>query len=45
MHADIFPFLSGFMFEAAYIRKNIEEYPDFLRKNHLEYIEVSEGIT
>jgi phosphosulfolactate synthase len=44
MHAGISPFVSGIMFEAAYIRKNINEYLDFLKENHFEYIEVSDGI-
>ncbi len=44
MHAGISPFISGIMFEAAYIRKNINEYLDFLKENHFEYIEVSDGI-
>ncbi len=44
MHAGISPFLSGIMFEAAYIRKKTKEYLDFLKKNHFEYIEVSDGI-
>jgi phosphosulfolactate synthase len=43
-NAGISPFLSGIMFEAAYIRKNINEYLDFLKENHFEYIEVSDGI-
>ena len=43
-HAGIFPLLSGIMFEAAYIRNSVNEYLDFLKKNHFEYIEVSEGI-
>lgn len=44
MQAGISPFISGIMFEAAYIRNNINEYLDFLKENHFEYIEVSDGI-
>ncbi len=44
IHAGISPFLSGIMFEAAYIRNSINEYLDFLKENHFEYIEVSDGI-
>ncbi len=44
MAAGISPFLSGIMFEAAYVRKRTTEYLDFLKKNHFEYIEVSDGI-
>ncbi len=43
-NAGIFPFLSGIMFENAYIRSGINEYLDYLKKNHFEYIEVSDGI-
>ncbi len=43
-HAGISAFLSGIMFEAAYIRKETKEYLDFLKKNHFDYIEVSDGI-
>ena len=43
-NAGISPFLSGIIFENAYIRSGINEYLDFIKKNHFEYIEVSDGI-
>ncbi len=44
MQAGISPFLSGIMFEAACVRKNINGYLDFLKENHFDYIEISDGI-
>ena len=42
--AGISPFVSGFMFEAAYIRDSLNNYLDFLEASGFDHIEVSDGI-
>jgi phosphosulfolactate synthase len=42
--AGIDPFISGILFEAAFIRNNVNEYLDMLEVNGISFIEVSDGI-
>jgi phosphosulfolactate synthase len=42
--AGISPFVSGIMFEAAYIRESLDSYLDLLEANGFDHIEVSDGI-
>ncbi len=42
--AGISPFISGILFEAAYIRNSVNEYLDLLEANNFGYIEVSDCI-
>jgi len=41
---DITPFLSGLVFEAAYIRKSLEDYRAFIKKVGIDCVEISDGL-
>ena len=41
---EITPFLSSVLFEAAFIRKSLEDFLDFNRKLKIDCIEISDGL-